>query len=113
MSNLGALAPSWGMHHLGQLLISLFINGLMNLVATTEHVSHHFGVNREAKTQNSAKTSCFERLSLHQGCLSMINIKNGNFFWTILRLARYLHKTECIRELTTGVIIENYRNITS
>ncbi len=47
MINIGALAPPWGMHHLGQLLNSLFFNMLMNLVAKNGYVSHHFGVDTE------------------------------------------------------------------
>ncbi len=65
MINIGALAPLWGMHHLGQLLISLFINNLMNLVATKKCASHHFGVNTEQRKPKqciaSTKTSVFDR----------------------------------------------------
>jgi len=63
MINIGALAPTWGMHHLGQLLNSLFFNKLMNLVATMGHVSHHFGINTEQRKPKQCKTNALEHRS--------------------------------------------------
>ena len=72
-----------------------------------------FWCHRQAKkTKIVQKTLSLIAIAGDQGNFSMTNIKNGNFFWTILRLPRNLHKTVCIRELTTGVTIEIYRNIT-